>query len=507
MPDSNDPRRWWVLGFLTVPLLAIGLDGAILNVAQPTLAADLHASITQLQWFANAYTLVVAAGMLPAGLLGDRFGQKRLLVAAVSLFTLASVACAFSTSSGMLIVGRLFLGIAAAFMLPLSFSVLTLVFPPEERRKALSVWTTATAAGIPLGPVLGGWLLEHFWWGSAFLINVPLLAVTAIALARLIPPVAGSREVHIDLIGIALSSLGLTALTYGMIDAGRHGMGRGVAPTFLALGLVLLVAFVIWSSKAASPLVDLGLFRSSEFAWGAALGTLAAFGLIGALFMLPLYFQAVDDTSTLATGLRLLPVIAGMVVGVPAAERIQGRHGPRSVIPVGFALMTVGLVIGTTTRVGSGYGMTAVWLAILGIGLGFSLPTSLNLALGTLPLARSGVGSALVQVLRQFGSTVGVGILGTVLNLTYRARVDVSGLSPAQAETVRRSATAGVDQARDLGLPYLQASVRNAFVYAMHNTLWVAAASMLLGTVLAYTFLRTGVREPEAPAALSVADR
>lgn len=507
MPGSNDSRRWWVLGFLTVPLLAIGLDGAILNVAQPTLAADLHASITQLQWFANAYTLVVAAGMLPAGLLGDRFGQKRLLVAAVTLFTLASVACAYSTTPGMLIAGRVLLGIAAAFMLPLSFSILTLVFPPEERRKALSIWATATAAGIPLGPVLGGWLLEHYWWGSAFLINVPLLAVTAIVLIVLIPPAPGSREIHIDLPGIALSSFGLIALTYGMIDAGRHGLSSGVAPTCIVLGLVLLVAFVIWSRRAASPLVDLGLFRSRDFTWGSALGTLAAFGLIGALFMLPLYFQAVDGTSSLATGLRLLPIIAGMLVGVPVAGRIQSRYGPRSVIPLGFALMTVGLVIGTTTRAGTGYGLTAAWLAVLGLGLGFSLPMSLNLALGSLPVARSGVGSALVQVLRQFGSTVGVGVLGAVLNLTYRARVDVSGLSPTDAETVRRSATAGVDHARALGLPHLQASVRESFVHAMDRTLWVAAAAMLIGTGLAYVFLRNGVEGKAEPVAATTVEQ
>jgi DHA2 family multidrug resistance protein-like MFS transporter len=506
MPHRNDPRRWWVLGFLAVPLLAIGLDGAILNVAQPTLAADLHASITQLQWFANAYTLVLAAGMLPAGLLGDRFGQKRLLVAAVTLFTLASVACAYSTSPAMLIIARAFLGIAAAFIFPLSFSILSLVFPSDERRKALSIWATTTAAGIPLGPVLGGWLLEHYWWGSAFLINVPLLAVAAIMLSLLIPPAPGSTEVHIDLTGIALSSLGLTALTYGMIDAGRHGLGSGVAPTAMVLGLALLVAFVLWSRRAKDPLVDLGLFRSSDFAWGSALGTLASFGLIGALFMLPLYFQAVDDTSPLDTGLRLLPIIAGMIVAVPVAERTHARYGPRSVIPLGFALMTVGLVIGTTTRVDSGSGLTAGWLTILGLGLGFTLPMSLNLALGSLPVARSGVGSALVQVLRQFGSTVGVGILGTVLNLTYRTRVDVSGLSTDEAQTVRRSATAGVDQARDLGLPQLQASVREAFVHAMHNTLWVAAATMLVGTGLASVFLRNRVRQPDPAATLNVVD-
>jgi len=336
---------------------------------------------------------------------------------------------------------------------------------------------------------------------------VPPLTVAAVALAVLIPAAPAARDVHIDLVGIALSSGGLIALTYGMIDAGRHGIGSGVAPTLLVLGLVLLIAFVIWSRKAGDPLVDLALFRSRAFASGSALGTLAAFGLIGALFMLPLYFQGVDGTNALGTGLRLLPVIAGMIVGVPLAERIQRRSGPRSVIPLGFALMTVGLLIGTTTRVGSGYGQTAVWLTILGLGLGFSLPMSLNLALDSLPAARSGVGSALVQVLRQVGSTIGVGILGTVLSLTYRARVDVSGLSADDAETVRRSATAGVERARDLGLPRLQESVRDSFVHAMHNTLWLAAATMLAGTAFAYVVLRDRAGQPDAPDAVPVADR
>ncbi|SFB61166.1 drug resistance transporter, EmrB/QacA subfamily [Amycolatopsis marina] len=489
MAAGADPRRWWALGALALALLTFGLDVTILNVALPTLATELTASTSQLQWFANAYTLVLAAGLLPAGLLGDRFGQKKLMLGALALFGVASVACAYAGSAELLIVARAVLGLGAAFMIPLSMSLLTVLFTAAERSKAIAIWSTAMALGIPLGPVLGGWLLDHFWWGSVFLINVPLVLLGIAALALLLPRTAGTSGVRIDGTGIALSATGLVALTYGLVEAGERGWTAPGALLPILAGLLVLAVFVLWLRRATAPLVDLALFRSPGFTWGAVLATVASFALMGAMFVLPQFFQAVFGTDALGTGLRLLPIVGGLLVGVQIAERLRPRLGAKIVVGLGFGLMTAGLVVGAATAVGDGYGFTAVWVSLVGVGLGFSLPPAMDLAMGALAQGSSGVGSGLLQALRQVGGTFGVAILGTVLNAGYRTGVDLSTLPEPAAEAARGSAAAGVQVAEAAGAPGLLESVRSAFVEGMTSTLWVCAAVTALGAVLAVVFL------------------
>src|SRR4029453_11913187 len=222
-------RRWWALGALALTLLVVGLDLTVLNVALPTLAVDLHASTGQLQWFANAYNLVLAAALLPAGLLGDRFGRKRFLLIALGLFAAASVACAYAGSAGALIGARAVLGLGASFLLPLSVAVLPVLFSAEERPRAIAIWASANAIGIPLGPVLGGWLLDHYWWGSVFLINLPVIVLAGGAVAVVLPESRSSYPPRLDLVGVLTSSLGLVGLTYGVIEAGERGWSGPVA--------------------------------------------------------------------------------------------------------------------------------------------------------------------------------------------------------------------------------------------------------------------------------------
>ena len=355
------PRRWWALGALAVSLLTVGLDLTVLNVAVPTLAVDLGATTTQLQWFGNAYTLALAALLLPAGLLGDRFGPKKLLLGALAVFGLASLGCAYADSPGQLIAARVVLGVGAAFLIPLSLSLLNILFPPEERAKALTTWVMATFVGIPLGPLLGGWLLDHFAWGSVFLINVPLTVVGLVAVLFLVPLTRGSGQGAIDFRGIALSAAGLVALTYGFVYAGEHGWAAPATYGLLALGAALLGVFCWTQTRVASPLADLVLFREPRFVWGAVLATVASFALMGVMFVLPQLFQAVQGADALQTGVRLLPLIAGMLVASKVAERLVAAFGVRVVVTAGFVLLAAGLAWGSATTPSDGYGATVGW--------------------------------------------------------------------------------------------------------------------------------------------------
>ncbi|TDO45160.1 EmrB/QacA subfamily drug resistance transporter [Kribbella sp. VKM Ac-2571] len=490
-----DPRRWWALAAMSLSLIVIGLDLTVLNVALPTLATDLQASTSQLQWFANAYTLVLASLLLPAGLLGDRFGPKRLMLGALVVFGLASTACAFANSPGQLIAGRAALGIGSAFLIPLSMSLLNLLFAPEERQRAMTIWLMANSVGIPLGPLLGGWLLDHYRWGSIFLINLPLVAIGLVAVALLIPSTNGHRSRRIDVPGILLTAAGLVCLTYGFIAAGEHGWGSAWALGGIAAGVVFLTAFWSWARRTADPLVELSLFRSAGFTWGTVLATLASFTLVGLLFVLPQLFQAVQGADAFEAGLRLLPIIGGMLVGAKVAERLVAAAGARISVVIGFSLMLVGLAIGAFTKVGDGYGFTAIWVSLVGVSIGFTLPPMNGLALAALPLDRSGSGSALIQAARQVGGTLGVAILGTVLNAAYRDHLDVTGLPSAAAEAARDSASAAVA----IGSPELTRSARAAFVDGMDVTLWACSGLAVVSIVLALAFLprRTQATAPE----------
>jgi EmrB/QacA subfamily drug resistance transporter len=483
--QGSGSRRWWALAALALAMLTVGLDSTVLTVALPTLAKDLHASTSQLQWFSGAYTLVLAAVLLPAGAAGDRAGRKRLLLAGLAIFAGASVWCAYSGSAGALIAARAALGLGAAVMMPLSLAVLPSIFPDDdERARAFTIWVTSTAVGLPLGPILGGWLLEHFWWGSVFLINVPLVLAGGTAVAALVPESRSPDKVFLDPPGVLLSSLGLLALTFGFIRAGQDGWGDAVAWVMIAAGIVLLAGFAAWQRRAAHPLVDLGLFASRWFSWGTIFATTVSFGLFGLLFALPQFFQAVDGASPLSTGIRLLPMIGGLLIGTRAAAPVVRRSGARPVLATGFVLLAAGLGLGATASRSTGYGLTATWIVLVGAGLGTVLPAAMNAALAELPPQRSGSGSALISALRQAGGTIGVAVLGTILSSGYH-----SALGELDRPPVSDSASAGIAAMRALGRPEAVASVQSAFTHGMDLMLATTAGVCALAAVLAVIVL------------------
>ncbi|HEY1627566.1 MAG TPA: DHA2 family efflux MFS transporter permease subunit [Streptosporangiaceae bacterium] len=504
---KEDARRWWALVAMAASVLVVGLDLTVLNLALPTVAVDLHASNGDLQWFSSAYSLVLAAMILPAGRLGDRYGRKRVLLIALLLFGLSSAACSYAANTGELIAARAILGIGAAAIFPMSLSVIPVLFKPEERQRAIALMASATFLSFPIGPLVGGYLLDHFWWGSVFLINVPIVALALAAVFFLLPESRNQERPGIDLLGVVLSSVGLTALTYGFIEAGQDGWGNAKALATIGAGVVVLVLFTIWQrvKRTGQPLIELRLFRSAGFTWGTLLTTLVSFAMFGLFFAAPQYFQEVRGVDAMGSGLRLLPMIGGLVVGMIGSTRLASPRDNKAktetrppvasakvLVTAGFAIMAVAMAIGATTTVSSGTGFAALWFALSGLGLGMAMPQAMNSALGALSAERSGSGSALISALRQVGATIGVAVLGTVLSEGYHAKLDVTGLPTTVAAAAKSSVAAGVGVAHKLGSAAFLDNVRTAYVHGMDIMLWACGGIALASAILALIFLPRG---------------
>ncbi len=491
-------RRWWALVAMAASVLVVGLDLTVLNLALPSIATELHASTGDLQWISDAYSLVLAAAILPAGRLGDRYGRKRILLIALALFGISSVLCSYAVNTGELIAARAVLGVGAAAIFPMSLSVIPVLFAPEERQKAIALMASATFLSFPIGPVVGGYLLDHFWWGSVFLINVPVVAVALAAVIFLLPESRSEQRPGIDGIGVVLSSAGLTGLTYGFIKAGQNGWGDTSALATIATGVIVLVVFVAWErrGRGGQPLIELALFRSGGFTWGTLLTTLVSFAMFGLFFAMPQYFQEVLGVNAMGSGIRLLPMVGGMVVGMAGGTQLASARADepplasaKTLVAVGFVVMAAALALGAGTSVSSGTGFAALWIAMAGFGLGVAMPQAMNAAIGALAPDRAGSGSALISAMRQVGATIGVAVLGTVLSSGYHARLDVTGLPAALATAANSSVAGGADVAKALGSPALLDNVRTAFVHGMDVMLWACGGIALASAILALSFL------------------
>lgn len=478
-------HRWLALFALGLSMLAVGLDLTVLNTALPTLAGDLDATNSQLQWFAAGYNLVLAAGILPAGLLGDRLGLKRMLLAGLVVFGAASAWCAVSSSAGELIAARTALGLGAAVLMPLGLSVLTVLFGPGERQRAIAVMGLLQMVGIPLGPIVAGVLLQHVAWGWVFAINIPLVLVSLAAVAVLMPKMPGNPGGPVDVGGIVWSALGLGGVTYGLIEQPVHGWSSPQVFAPLAGGIICLLALVLVERRSRHPLLQLSLFVERSFTSGTLLITFVQFTLVGLLFVLPQFFQAVGGADALGTGLRMLPTIGGLLAGMQIATKLTAKLSQEAVVGAGFAIMTVGFALGTLTSPDTGFGFVAGFTAVFGVGAGFALPTAMVLATQEFSTERAGIGSSMLQAVRQFGGVLGVAVLGSVLSATYHASLPVGAGS-----TVRDSAASGVATARQMESPQLLQQVRSAFTDGMGSVLWVCAGIAVVGIVLGIVLRR-----------------
>ncbi|MEY9875786.1 EmrB/QacA subfamily drug resistance transporter [Streptacidiphilus sp. MAP12-33] len=484
--DSAPPdrKRWWALAAVCLSVLVLGFDGTILNVALPDMAVQLHATTGQLQWIVDAYLVVFAAAMLPAGLLGDRFGRRRLLVGGLVLFGIASLVGTLADSPATLIAVRAVMGLGGAFIMPLGIAILPSLFAPAERPRAVAVMTAGMAVGMPLGPMLGGLLLNHFWWGSIFLVNVPLIAVGIVACLWLVPESTDPSVPRIDVLGAVVGVLGLAALTFGIIQGPTDGWGSAQVLASLGAAVVLLGGLVRRERSQPHPMVDFTLLADRVYRWSTVASVLVSFVMMGGLFVLPQYLQSVLGYDALGTGVRLMPLMAGLLVAARAAERLVARLSVRWVVAVGMLVVAASMLLGASTATGDGYGRTAIWLGLLGVGMGFTMVPAMGAAMAALPEERAGVGSGLLQTLRQSASAIGVALLGSLLASAYTARLDTGPLPASAAHVARGSVSAAQALATQLHDTALAASAHAAFVHGMDLVLLTCGIGAALSAAL-----------------------
>lgn len=420
-------------------------------------------------------------------MLGDRYGRKKMLIASLLVFGAASIACAVAPSAGAFISARALLGLGGAMMLPIVLGLLPVLFDEQERARAIGAITAAAMLGYPIGPLLGGWMLTRFNWSWVFLINVPVVALALVAVSVLLPESRGSTRRPVDLGGMLLSAAGLALLTYGVIGVGDQGWSNEPALGEMLAGVLALAGFVLWERRVAAPLVDPRLFRSRAFTWGSGLSSIVSFVMFGLLFAVPLYFQVVRGANAQGSGIRLLPLIGGLLAGGAVADRLAARAGVRTTAALGFALLAGGLAVGATTSVTTGDTRAIAWIMLSGLGLGLVLPTTIDTALGAVSAETSSVSSGVLQALRMSGGAFGAAILGAIINATYRNQLE-HATTPALARAARASAVTGVDAATTTHSLALLDAVRHAFVGGMSMTLWVSAGLMAAGAVLALAF-------------------
>lgn len=495
--DTIYRRRWGTLVVLCFSLLVIGIDNTILNVALPTLGRDLHASTSGLQWIVDSYTLVFAGLLLTAGSLGDRFGRKKALTAGLLIFGVGSILSAFSGSTGMLTATRALMGVGGALIMPSTLSILTNTFlDPRERARAIGIWAGVSGVGVAIGPVVGGWLLQNFWWGSVFLVNIPVVII-AIALGRVL--VAESRDPsspELDPLGAVLSIAGLTALLWSIIEAPSHGWTSMPIVVALLLAAVILTAFVTWELRSDHPMLDVRFFKNPRFTAASSAISLVFFALFGSLFLITLYLQSVHNYTALQAGLRIAPIAVALMISAPASAALVQRLGSKVVVATGLILAASGLALFATLQVHTGYPRVLLAILILGVGMGLTMAPATDSIMGSLPRAKAGVGSAVNDTTRQVGGALGVAILGSILSSTYASRMTtaLSGRAvPAAAASAAKNSIGGALAVAtavggDAGRA-LAAAARNAFVAGMHPAVLAAAAVALVGALIVIVFL------------------
>ncbi|MFB7549120.1 DHA2 family efflux MFS transporter permease subunit [Streptomyces sp. NPDC056154] len=483
-------RRWWALGALVSSMLVLGFDMTILNVALPTMAGQLGATTGEQQWMADAYVVVFAALMLPAGLLGDRFGRRRMLITGLGIFLIGSLVGSLADAVPAVVTARCVMGVGAALVMPLALAVLPSLFgAPEDRVKAIGIVSAASALGLPLGPILGGWLLDHFWWGSIFLINIPMVAIGIAACVFLLPETSDPASPKVDAVSTALTATGLGTLIYGIIEAPGRGWGDPLVLGMLAAGVALIAVLVVRERGAERPMLDMSLLRQRPFLLSTLAATLVMFVMSGLLFILPGYLQAVLGHDAFGTGVRMLPMMGGLIVAAKTGAPVTQRFGARATVTAGLAVLAFAAFLGSRTMVDSGYGFTALWLSVAGVGFGFAVVPAMDAALAALPADRAGSGSGLLMTVRQTGSALGIALLGSLLAGAYSGRLDTTGVPATAADTAGDSIVAAHAVAAKLGAQRLADSADAAYLHGMSVVLLVVAVTSLVSSLLVGAFL------------------
>jgi EmrB/QacA subfamily drug resistance transporter len=494
-------RRWWTLVVLSMSLLIIIIDDTIINVAVPTLQRELGASAAALQWIVDAYILAFAGLLLTMGALGDRFGRKRFLQLGLLVFAGASVFGAYAASASQLILARTLMGVGGAMIMPATLSVLIDVFPRQERVKAIGIWTGIASLGIPLGPIVGGWLLEQYWWGSVFLLNVPIVLVALVAGLILVPESRHPAPPRPDVPGLMLSVVALTALVYGIIEAPASGWTSAAVLGSLAVALVTGAGFVLHEARVPEPMLDLRLFGNPRLGWGTGAVTLAAFALAGLAFELTQYLQFVQGYTPLQAGMRFLPLAIGFGIAGPLSQRLVPRIGTGRTVAAALGGVAVLLWALSRAEPGTSYWLVGAALLLIGMGIGAAFVPSTDAVMAAVPEADAGLGSAINDSGRQVGAALGIGILGALTNMGYAGGIAaVSRLDPDVDAVAKRSVGAALQVADTIGGPAgatLRQAAMTAFSDGFGLAMLAAAALMAAGAALVLRHLPS--RDVPAP--------
>src|SRR6266581_1756145 len=491
-PQTIQRRRWIILSVLIISLVAIVLDNTVLNIALKTIsepAGGLGASQSQLEWAINSYTLVFAGLLFTFGVIGDRIGRKRMLMLGLASFGLFSLMTAYSHSPDQLVWARAAMGLGAAAVMPQTLSIISNVFDPAERPRAIGIWAVAVGIGIAIGPIVGGLLLAHFWWGSVFLINVPFCAASVAAIALLVPESKNPSPGRIDLVGVLASIAGLVLLVYGIIQGGDKG--SWVHPDVLgpALGGLAILAFFAWyEARVRYPSLDVRLFRDPRLSSAIAALSLVFFGMMGALFFLSFYLQSVRGYTPLKAGTFSLAFAVAQMLTAPRSPALVRRLGAKSVVAAGLLLVTAALIGYQLLNVSTPIWVLAVMFFVQGAGMGLVMPPATEAVMSVVPRERAGAGSALTNTARQVSGALGVAVLGSILAQAYRGQLGphLSALPPAARNAATSSITASHAVAAKLGPAGrdLAAFADASFVHAMHLTTLISAAITLLGALV-----------------------
>ncbi len=499
--DARSPRRWGVLAILCMSVFVIVVDGTIVNVALPTLVTELGATTSQLQWIVDAYTLVFAGLLLAAGSLGDRLGRKGALLAGMVIFGVFSGLGALADTPGQLIAARGAMGVGAALIFPATLAILVNVFTdPKQRPKAIAIWAATSGLSVALGPVTGGWLLEHFWWGSVLFVNVPIVVVAVALIALVVPTSRDENITRFDPAGMVLSIAGIGLLVWAVIEAPNHGWTSSTSLAAFAGAAALLALFVQWQRRIDHPMLDVTVFTHARFTAGSVAITVAFFALFGFVFMVTQYFQFVRGYGTLSAGVHTLPFALFTGIATPVSAPFAARWGTKVIVSLGLVSMAVGFVIAGALDGDAPYAAIVVAMFFMAGGLGMVTAPATESIMGSLPPEKAGVGSAVNDTTRELGGTLGVAIVGSLFSSAYSGKIGdllaTFRLPPDAVAAARESVGAAVQVAQQAGEQQgpgagsaVKAAVDVAFMDGFRIGSFVAAGVVLIGAALAAAFL------------------
>ncbi|GGV91568.1 MFS transporter [Streptomyces gelaticus] len=489
LSSPSHPQRWLILGVICLAQLTVLLDNTVLNVAIPSLTRELDASTADVQWMINAYSLVQSGLLLTAGSSADRYGRKKMLIAGLALFGIGSLAAGLAQTSLQLIAARAGMGIGGALLMTTTLAVVVQIFDEGERVKAIGIWSTVSSLGFAVGPLVGGVMLDHFWWGAIFLINIPVAVIGLVAVARLVPESKNPRGERPDLLGALLSTIGMASVVYAIISGPEHGWTSGRVLLTAFVGVAVLTVFVLWELHIPYPMLDMHFFRNQKFVGAVAGAILVAFGMGGSLFLLTQQLQFVLGYEPLEAGLRTAPlalsVVALNLTGLGA--RLVPRLGTPVTIAAGMSLLAAGLAA-IALLGGDGYGGMLLGLVVMGAGIALAMPAMANAIMSAIPPEKAGVGAGVNGTLAEFGNGLGVAVLGAVLGSRF------ASLVPAAVGAA--SLPAALASAGDAGE---RARITDAFASGLETSQLFGAVAVLVGGLLAAVLLRRAERAESAP--------